>query len=104
MQFGATSSLLNYFHLIQPQASTGVTKQTRNTATEPGQKGSRDGVKSLENVSDKQQQAELRSRQALGAQATRVVRQVAHIKMFLSSFKKDSEYVLVEIPKRPDGK
>ena len=33
-----------------------------------------------------------------------MVQQVASVKMFLSSFKKDSEYVLVEIPKRPEGK
>ena len=36
--------------------------------------------------------------------AAKMVQQVASVKMFLSSFKKDSEYVFVEIPKRPDGK
>ena len=34
----------------------------------------------------------------------KVVKQVTNVKMFLTSFKKDSEYVFVEIPKRPDGK
>ena len=33
-----------------------------------------------------------------------MVQQVASVKMFLSSFREDSEYVLVDIPKRPDGK
>lgn len=34
--------------------------------------------------------------------AAKMVQQVASVKMFLSSFREDSEYVLVEIPKRPD--
>ena len=36
--------------------------------------------------------------------AAKMVQQVASVKMFLSSFREDSEYVLVDIPKRPDGK
>jgi len=36
--------------------------------------------------------------------AAKMVQQVAGVKMFLSSLKKDSEYVFVEISKRPDGK
>ena len=51
-------------------------------------------------VTNKQQNLKIRTFQA----AARVVGQVATVKTFLSSFKKDSEYIMVEIPKRLDGK
>ena len=57
-------------------------------------------VKANEGATNKQQDVRSRPLHA----ASRVVRQVASIKNFLTSFKKDLEYIMVEIPKRPDGK
>ena len=36
--------------------------------------------------------------------AAKMVQQVTNVTTFLSSFKKDPEYVFVDIPKHPDGK
>ena len=59
-------------------------------------------AKANEDATDKQQQQNAKSRQLHAA--SRVVRQVASIKIFLTSFKNDPEYIMIEIPKRPDGK
>ena len=66
-------------------------------ATERTLNGARD-VKSCQNLN----KPEAKSRAFKNA--AKMVQRVASVKMLLSSFKKDSEYVFVEIPKRPDGK
>ena len=68
------------------------------TATQGKLNGARD-IKSDENLNKPEP-----SKSRAFKNAAKMVQQVASVKMFLSSFKKDSEYVLVEIPKRPDGK
>lgn len=87
--------------IVKPQASRVVSKQNRKT-TERKQVNGLD-VKPNEIkhvVTNKQQNLKIRTFQA----AARVVGQVATVKTFLSSFKKDSEYIMVEIPKRLDDR
>ena len=57
-------------------------------------------VNANQDVTEKQQDVRSRPLHA----TSREVRQVASIKNILTSFKKDPEYIMVEIPKRPDGK
>lgn len=87
---------------IQAQPSTdALTAQDRKT-TERKLNPDADSldVKSDENLN--RLKPEAKSRALINA--SKVVQQVANVKTFLFSFKKDSEYVFVEIPKRPDGK
>ncbi|KAL9971401.1 hypothetical protein ACROYT_G023921 [Oculina patagonica] len=73
----------------------GTSRALINAATDQKLNDSR-SLKSDENLN----KLEGKSRALINA--AKVVQQVANVKMFISSFKKDSEYVFVEIPKRPD--
>ena len=91
-------NLIHVTFLDTIQAQSGADAITPNRkATERTLNGARD-VKSNENLN----KSEAKSRRFRNA--AKMVQQVTGVKMFLSSFKNDSEYVFVEIAKRPDGK
>lgn len=87
---------VTFLDTIQAQSCADAITPNRK-ATERKLNGAQD-VKSNENLN----KSEAKSRTFRNA--AKMVQQVAGVKMFLSSFKNDSEYVFVEIPKRPDGK
>ena len=90
---------VTFLDTIQAQShyTVSVSMTPNRKATERKLNGARD-VKSNENLN----KSEAKSRTFRNA--AKMVQQVTGVKMFLSSFKNDSEYVFVEIAKRPDGK
>lgn len=87
---------VTFLDAIQAQSGTDAITPNRK-ATERKLNGARD-IKSNENLN----KSEAKSRRFRNA--AKMVQQVTGVKIFLSSFKNDSEYVFVEIAKRPDGK